>query len=113
MSVIIGGPCSGLYSMFLLLSTVLAYTRIERVKKGGVALLLGLSVVIAYIANFTRVSILYIVGYYYGRDIMMLVHAHLDWIIFIVVVMLTFPVIKKFEVREVKAEVENIESLEK
>ena len=104
MSVIIGGPCSGLYSMFLLLSTVVAYTRIEKVKRNGVALLLGLSIVIAYIANFTRVSLLYIVGYYYGRDVMMLVHAHLGWIIFIVVVMLIFPIIKRFEVREVRAD---------
>ncbi len=103
MSVIIGGPCSGLYSMFLLISTVVAYTRIEKVKRNGVALLLGLSIIIAYIANFTRVSILYIVGFYYGRDMMMLVHAHLGWIIFVVVVMLIFPIIKRFEVGEAKA----------
>ena len=97
MSVIIGGPCSGLYSMFLLVSTVVAYTRIEPIERRNILLLLGISVVIAYVANLVRVTSLYIIGFYFGKDIMMTVHTHLGWMIFIVVIMLIFPVIKKFE----------------
>lgn len=86
MTVVIGGPCSGLYSMFLLIATVIAYSRIESINNKQILSLLGLSVVIAYIANLARVTTLYVVGFYYGNKIMMTVHEHLGWIIFLVVV---------------------------
>ncbi|RLI71112.1 archaeosortase C [Archaeoglobales archaeon] len=97
MSVIIGGPCSGLYSMFLLIATVIAYSRMERVERKKVMLLLAIAVLVAYIANLTRVVILYIVGFFYGVDTMMLVHVHLGWIIFIVVMFILLSIIKRFE----------------
>jgi|Deesub1362B_J571_1020462.scaffolds.fasta_scaffold00532_3 archaeosortase C (PEF-CTERM variant) len=87
MTVIIGGPCSGLYSMFLLIATLTAYTHIEPVEKRLFLLLLVISIGIAYIANLTRVSVLYVVGYYFGTDTMLTVHVHLGWIIFVVVVL--------------------------
>jgi exosortase/archaeosortase family protein len=86
MSVIIGGPCSGLYSMFLLIGIMVAYTRIEDVKRSKFFALLLISVVVAYIANLTRVTTLYIVGFYYGKEPMYFVHVHLGWIIFVIVV---------------------------
>ncbi len=86
MSVIIGGPCSGLYSMFLLIALMVAYTRIEQVERSKFYSLLLISVVVAYLANLMRVSTLYIVGFYYGKELMYLVHVHLGWIIFVIVV---------------------------
>jgi archaeosortase C (PEF-CTERM variant) len=95
MTVIIGGPCSGLYSMFLLIATLVAYTRIEPVERKKFLLLLAISIAIAYIANLTRVSILYAVGYHYGTDTMMTVHVHLGWIIFVIVVTLLMFIMNK------------------
>ena len=86
MSVIIGGPCSGLYSMFLLIALLVAYTRIEQVERSKFFSLLLISVVVAYIANLMRVSTLYIVGFYYGKELMYTVHVHLGWVIFVIVV---------------------------
>jgi archaeosortase C (PEF-CTERM variant) len=86
MSVIIGGPCSGLYSMFLLIALMVAYTRIEQVERSKFFSLLLISVVVAYIANLMRISTLYIVGFYYGKELMYTVHVHLGWVIFVIVV---------------------------
>lgn len=82
MTIIIGGPCSGLYSMFLLIGIVFGYSRIEKMEPNKTFMLLGIAVVIAYISNLVRVTILYITAYYYGLDTMMIVHTHLGWIIF-------------------------------
>ena len=86
MSIVIGGPCSGLYSMFLLIGIMVAYTRIEYVERRKFFSLLIIAIAVAYIANLMRVVTLYIVGYYYGEDLMYTVHVHLGWVIFVIVV---------------------------
>ena len=86
MSVIIGGPCSGLYSMFLLVGIMVAYTKIEQIERGKFYSLFVISIVVAYLANLTRVVTLYIVAYYYGKEAMYFAHVHLGWIIFVIVV---------------------------
>ena len=95
MSVIIGGPCSGLYSMFLLIGIMVAYTRIEHVERRKFLALLLISVMVAYIANLIRVSTLYIAGFYYGKEMMYFVHVHLGWIIFVIVVAVLLYVLDK------------------
>lgn len=82
MTIVIGGPCSGLYSMFLLIGIVTGYSRIERMNAKQSLKLLGLAVLVAYLANLVRVIILYITAYLYGMDVMMVVHTHIGWIIF-------------------------------
>ena len=94
-SVIIGGPCSGLYSMFLLIALMVAYTRIEQVERSKFFSLLLISVAVAYIANLMRVSTLYIVGFYYGKELMYMVHVHLGWVIFVIVVAVLLYVLDK------------------
>ncbi|SFM56999.1 archaeosortase C [Methanolobus profundi] len=84
MTILIGGPCSGLYSMFLLIGIVAGYSRIERMDVRRSINLLGFAVAIAYIANLIRVLILYITAYLYGMDTMMMVHTHIGWMIFAV-----------------------------
>lgn len=85
-TVVIGGPCSGLYSMLLLIGIIVGYAKMEHLTdKKRVYLLVITAIVIAYIANLIRVSTLYYVGYNYGIDTMMLVHVYLGWIIFIII----------------------------
>ncbi len=82
----IGGPCSGLYSMFLLISVIVGYTAIENIRDARrITALLGATIAVAWIANLLRVSTLYLVAYWYGQDMMMTAHTHLGWIIFVVV----------------------------
>jgi archaeosortase C (PEF-CTERM variant) len=85
LTIIIGGPCSGLYSMFLLIGIVFGYSKIEKIEPGKTLLILGLSILIAYISNLFRVIILYLTAYEFGQKTMTVVHTHLGWIIFAVV----------------------------
>lgn len=82
MTVVIGGPCSGLYSMFLLIGIVYGYSRVENMKRNKTLIMLGFCVIIAYISNLFRVIVLYLTAYTYGQETMMLVHMHAGWIIF-------------------------------
>lgn len=85
MTVVIGGPCSGLYSMFLLIGIVFGYSQIEKMEFKKTLVMLGFCIVVAYISNLFRVIFLYLTAYYYGQETMMLVHTHIGWIIFAVV----------------------------
>ncbi|MDP2216499.1 MAG: archaeosortase C [Methanolobus sp.] len=82
MTIIIGGPCSGLYSMFLLIGIVAAYSRMESIQLKKSLMILLFAVCVAYISNLVRVFTLYIVAYYYGIATMMVFHTHLGWMLF-------------------------------
>ncbi len=82
MTIVIGGPCSGLYSMFLLIGIVAGYSRIENIDTHKSLMMLLFAITIAYLANLVRVSILYLTAYFYGLETMSVVHTHLGWIIF-------------------------------
>ncbi len=85
-SIVIGGPCSGLYSMFLLVGIIVGYAKMERLTETRrVALLVMIAIFVAYIANLIRVAVLYFIGYYYGIEKMMFVHVYLGWVIFIII----------------------------
>ncbi|MCD4843594.1 MAG: archaeosortase C [Methanosarcinales archaeon] len=85
MSVVIGGPCSGLYSMFLLIGIIVGYAKMEELDKKNIVAMLLITIIVAYISNLFRVTTLYLSGFYYGSDAMMFVHTHLGWLIFAVV----------------------------
>jgi archaeosortase C (PEF-CTERM variant) len=85
MSVVIGGPCSGLYSMFLLIGIIIGYAKMEELDKKNIVAMLLITIFVAYISNLFRVTMLYLTGFYYGADAMMFVHTHLGWLIFAVV----------------------------
>ncbi|MGB9940448.1 archaeosortase C [Methanosarcina sp.] len=78
----IGGPCSGLYSMFLLIGIVFGYSRVKKMEFDTTLKMLGLCIAIAYVSNLFRVIILYLTAYLYGQETMMIVHTHIGWIIF-------------------------------
>lgn len=85
MTIVIGGPCSGLYSMFLLIGIVVGYSRIEKMDLNKTLYLTIFVILIAYISNLVRVIVLYTTAYLYGIDTMLMVHTHIGWIIFAVV----------------------------
>lgn len=82
MTLVIGGPCSGLYSMFLLIGIVFGYSRIEKMSVYRTFMMFGFCVAVAYISNLFRIVILYLTAYYYGHETIILVHTHIGWIIF-------------------------------
>lgn len=84
-TVVIGGPCSGLYSMFLLMGIIIGYAKMEEFDKKSIVVMLLITIIVAYISNLFRVTTLYLTGFYYGSDAMMFVHTHLGWLIFAVV----------------------------
>ncbi|KAF5425624.1 Transmembrane exosortase [Candidatus Methanomarinus sp.] len=84
-TVVIGGPCSGLYSMFLLMGIIIGYAKMEELDKRNIVAMLLITIIVAYISNLFRVTTLYLTGFYYGSDAMMFVHTHLGWLIFAVV----------------------------
>ncbi|MCX9081101.1 MAG: archaeosortase C [Candidatus Methanoperedens sp.] len=85
-TVVIGGPCSGLYSMMLLVGIIVGYVKMEHLTdRKRIYLLVFTAIIIAYFSNLIRVTILYIVAYNYGIEKMMFVHVYLGWIIFIII----------------------------
>ena len=96
LTVKIGGPCSGIVSMFLLTGIIVAYALTENLRNmRGVLKILIVAILIAYVANLARVSALYTFGYLYGYDIMMFWHTHLGWIIFAGVAMAVMWILSK------------------
>jgi len=85
MNVVIGGPCSGLYSMFLLIGIIVGYVKMEKIGTLKIVPMLLITIMVGYISNIFRIVVLYIIGYFYGSNLMILVHTHLGWIIFGVV----------------------------
>ncbi len=100
MNVVIGGPCSGLYSMFMLIGIIVGYIKLENMRSGKVYSMILITAVVAYIANLARITVLYIAGYHYGRDAMMFVHTHLGWIIFVVVAGVLIYILNEMALRQ-------------
>lgn len=85
-TIVIGGPCSGLYSMLLLIGIIIGYAKMERLNENKKILMLVITaMLVAYLANLIRISTLFSIGYNYGIEKMMLVHVYLGWIIFVII----------------------------
>jgi len=83
-TVSIGYACSGIESISVFASAVIAYfisLNNKDIKKMLKYILIGGAAL--YIMNILRVIILILTGYYYGVDSMMFVHEHLGWILFV------------------------------
>ncbi|NOZ59709.1 MAG: archaeosortase C [Euryarchaeota archaeon] len=74
--------CYGFYSMFLIISATIAYGITMRLPPRRVVPVLLVLALASYAANFLRVSTLITLAYYYGTETMLLVHSHLGWIFF-------------------------------
>lgn len=84
MSFVIGGPCSG-FELILLVPPHRDYDGVHEYRICRAEIII-IAIAVAYIANLMRVVTRYIVGYYYGEDLMYMVHVHLEWVIFVIVV---------------------------
>ncbi|HDS45790.1 MAG TPA: archaeosortase C [Methanomicrobia archaeon] len=80
--------CFGWYSMFLIISTLLAYSIVlHRFTRRDFIKFLLILTGASYAANFLRVTVLVALGFYYGFDTMMLAHSHLGWVLFAVILL--------------------------
>lgn len=82
----IGYACSGVESISVFLSAIIAYTisiKEKNIKKMVFYILIGGTAL--FFINILRVMIIVLVGYYYGTETMYFVHANLGWILFLVV----------------------------
>ncbi len=82
--VVIGISCTGLYSVSIFISAftafiLLEYNRLDR----KVAVLLTAGVITAYVANVLRMSIIVMVGSYYGPSALLWTHNNLGTFIFL------------------------------
>ena len=77
-------PCSGIESMTVFLSAVIAYfvaIKEKNVKKIFIGTIMG--IVILYFINILRIIIITSVGYYMGTEAMHFTHNNLGWIMFV------------------------------
>ncbi|MFO7618048.1 MAG: archaeosortase/exosortase family protein [Thermoplasmata archaeon] len=75
--------CSGLYSVAIFVSAFIAFVSIEYRKfDRKVAMLLGIGMLLAWVANIIRMTIIVLVGHYEGPDAMVWVHNNAGEFIF-------------------------------
>ena len=86
--------CFGWYSLLLVASMLTSYKLTFNWRDwryiGKIMLLMGIAV---YLANLLRVAILVVLTYYYGTETMLVIHSHLGWIFFALII---FPMAYKF-----------------
>ncbi|MCK5397291.1 MAG: archaeosortase/exosortase family protein [Thermoplasmata archaeon] len=81
--------CSGLYSVAIFVSAFIAFVAVEYKKfDQKVAILLGIGIILAWIANILRMTIIVIVGHYNGMDAMLWTHNNIGELIFMAWVIL-------------------------
>jgi exosortase/archaeosortase family protein len=79
----IGLSCTGLYSVAIFVSAFIAFVAVEYKKADSkVALLLSLGIFLAWFANILRMTIIVIVGKYYGAEAMVWTHNNIGELIF-------------------------------
>jgi len=75
--------CTGLYSASIFLSAFMSYILVEYRRFDSKVLgLLVLGIVTSYIANLLRMTIILLIGFYYGMDALLKAHANLGELIF-------------------------------
>jgi len=79
--------CFGWYSMLLITSMLISYhLTIQKLESRKLVKVLLIMLIACYLANLLRVLILISTAYYYGIDTMMLLHSHIGWILFAIIV---------------------------
>ena len=79
----IAESCSGVYSITLFLSALIAYSLVEhRVINSYHIIMMFFGVLIAYFANILRMSVIVISGHYFGVEMLLFTHKYAGWLIF-------------------------------
>lgn len=84
-SVGIGNACSGVESISVFLSSVIAY--MLAIKNKNFKLItkyIIFGIILLYTLNIIRILMLVLIGYYYGADNMLFAHYNLGWIFFVI-----------------------------
>lgn len=80
----ISAYCAGLYSFSIFLSAFVAFALVfERYSQRLMAVVLAIGLAIAYLGNLVRMTIIGIVGFYYGLDALHWTHQNVGWVIFL------------------------------
>ena len=80
----ISAYCAGLYSFSIFLSAFFAFVLVfERLRTRTIALVMAIGLLVAYIGNLLRMTIIGVVGYYKGIDALLWAHENVGWIIFL------------------------------
>ena len=84
-SVEIAESCSGIYSVVIFIAAFIAFIANEYNRFDFLVLsLLILGILTAYFSNLIRMTIIVLVGHYYGIENMLFVHSNIGWIIFLI-----------------------------
>lgn len=78
-------PCSGIESMTVFLSSVIAYfiaKKEKNIKRITISTLIG--IILLYLINILRITVIIIVGYSYGTKALIFTHNNLGWIFFVI-----------------------------
>ena len=81
-SVSVATGCSGIYSVLIFICLYSSYMLMLPVNKKDLFLLLGIGIILSYVANIFRMSLIIVVGHYYGYEALEFTHANLGWIFF-------------------------------
>lgn len=78
-----GISCSGVYSLAIFISAYTAYIYIRYQKVSGKMMLLLIAGIIGtYFANLLRVFVIALIGYQWGKGLLLVAHNHFGWMIF-------------------------------
>jgi len=95
----LGTACSGVQSITVFLSAILAYFIANRrkfsIKKICMYTVVGMCIL--FFMNVLRIMILAMTGYYMGGKIMLLFHTHLGWVLFVLAMMLFWYMVMREE----------------
>jgi len=102
--------CFGWYSILLIVSMLLSYSIvIEELKSRSLAKIMVVMVFASYLANLLRVMILVVITYYHGLDAMLIVHSHIGWILFgMILIPLSFLIINLEKRKLAKPELQKL-----
>ncbi len=82
-TVFIAQSCSGFYSVIIFISAFTSYILIERNKLDIFFLnLLMVGIIISYISNLIRMTLIILAGHYYGIEALFWTHDNIGWVIF-------------------------------
>ena len=110
-SVFIATSCAGIYSLSIFISAFIAFIMIEYNKFDKYVIgFMGLGIFFAWFANILRMTIIVMVGSYYGGEALLWTHKYLGEIIFIMWTGLFWMLLFKYMPEE-KANIEEDEKL--
>ena len=78
----IAKSCSGINSVIIFISAYSSYLLSDPNKPRELCFLIFLGIIFSYFANLFRMTIIVIVGHYYGIDYLLWTHENIGWLIF-------------------------------